>query len=67
MRRQPHFSLPAADYLMAKELAKSGQCTYFNMRRDADIDRFQRCSYFFPELRSEFAANFEERVGFCLA
>lgn len=67
MRRQPYFGLPAADYLMAKELAKSGQCTYFNMRRDADIDRFKRCSYFFPELRSEFAANYEERVGFCLA
>jgi hypothetical protein len=66
MRRRPDHNLAPADYMMGIELAKSHTCTFFNMERDADIDRLKRCIHFFPEMRTEFVERFEEQVGFCI-
>jgi hypothetical protein len=64
--RRPDHNLGSADYMMGLELAKSHTCTFFNMERDADIDRLKRCIHFFPEMRTEFVERFEEQVGFCI-
>ncbi len=64
--RRPDHNLGSADYMMGIELAKSHTCTFFNMERDADIDRLKRCFHFFPEMRNEFVERFEEQVGFCI-
>ena len=65
-RRRPDHNLPPADYMMGLELAKSHTCTYFNMARDADIDRLKRCGHFYPELLTEYRQRYEEQVGFCI-
>ncbi len=64
--RRPDHNLGSADYMMGIELAKSHTCTFFNMERDADIDRLKRCIHFFPEMRTEFVERYEEQVGFCI-
>ena len=64
--RRPDHNLQATDYMMGLELIKSHTCTFFNMERDADIDRLERCFHFFPDMRSEFVERYEEQVGFCI-
>jgi hypothetical protein len=64
--RRPDHNLSPADYMMGLELGKSHTCTYFNMARDVDIDRLNRCFHFFPDMRSEFVKRYEEQVGFCI-
>lgn len=65
-RRNPDYNLSPADYMMGLELAKAGTCIFFNMARDADIDRFKRCAHFYPELLTEFRERYQEQVGFCI-
>ena len=64
--RHPDSMLPATDYMMGVELAKTNACHFFDLTRDAEIDRLKRCFHFFPDMRQEYAANYEERVGFCI-
>jgi hypothetical protein len=65
--RRPDANLPAAEYLMGVELAKTNSCYFFDLRRDADIDRLKRCFHFFPDIKGEFMQKYEQDVGFCLA
>jgi hypothetical protein len=64
--RKPNAELPAAEYMMGVEMAKSNTCSEFDFGRLEDIDRFKRCTHFFPELTAEYRTHYEERVGICI-
>jgi hypothetical protein len=64
--RKPNPELPAAEYMMGVEMAKSNTCSEFDFGRLEDIDRFKRCTHFFPELAAEYRTHYEERVGICI-
>ena len=51
---------------MGVEMAKSNTCSEFDFGRLEDIDRFKRCTHFFPELKAEYRTHYEERVGICI-
>ena len=64
--RKPDPHLPPAEYMMGVEMAKTNTCHDFDFSRDVDIDRFNRCANFFPELKDEYRTYYEERVGICV-
>jgi hypothetical protein len=64
--RKPDHNLPPAEYMMGVELAKTNACSSFLMNIDSEVDRFKRCTHFFPELRAEYQQKYEEQVGFCI-
>lgn len=65
--RKPHSNLPAADYLMGVELAKTDACSWFNLEHNSDIDRLKRCFYFFPDIEVEYKQKYELTTGICVA
>ncbi len=64
--RKPNPALPPAEYMMGVEMAKSNTCHDFDFSRLEDIDRFNRCTHFFPELKAEYQQHYEWRVGICI-
>jgi hypothetical protein len=64
--RQPDASLPAAEYMMGVEMAKSNSCHAFNFDRAEDIARFRRCAHFFPEMYSIYRTSNQDKVGVSL-
>ena len=64
--RQPDASLPAAEYMMGVEMAKSNSCHAFNFDRTEDIARFRRCAHFFPEMHSIYRTSHQDKVGVSL-
>lgn len=64
--RRPDVQLPAADYMMGVELAKTNACSFFDLSQDSEIDRLKRCFYFFPSIRQEYVTKYEDQVGFCI-
>jgi hypothetical protein len=64
--RKPNPELPAAEYMMGVEMAKSNTCSEFNFEKLEDIDRFKRCTHFFPDLKTEYQTHYQERVGICI-
>ena len=61
--RKPDIHLPAEEYLMGVEMAKSNSCHVFNFQLDSDINRYRRCTHFFPELITEYKRDFQSKVG----
>ncbi len=64
--RKPDAHLPAADYMMGVEMARSNACHYFNFSKTDDIQLFRRCAHFFPEMLTEYKNRHEARVGVSL-
>lgn len=61
--RKPDIQLSAEEYLMGVEMEKSNSCHVFNFQLDSDINRYRRCTHFFPELITEYKRDFQSRVG----
>jgi hypothetical protein len=61
--RKPDVHLPANEYLMGVELAKNNACHYFNFHQQADIAKFKRCTYFFPDMLTEYKVYHQANTG----
>jgi hypothetical protein len=61
--RKPDANLPASEYMMGVELARSNACNHFDFNHNSEIDRFKRCAYFFPEFITEYQTRYQERVA----
>jgi hypothetical protein len=64
--RKPDITLSAQEYLMGVELSKSNSCNYFDFGNQADIKKFKRCAYFFPEMLTEYIQHHQVRTGVIL-
>ena len=64
--RRPDAHLPAAEYMMGVEMAKSNSCHAFNFDRTDDIARFRRCAHFFPEFYDIYREKHQATVGVAL-
>jgi hypothetical protein len=62
--RKPSPHLPAEEYMMGVEMAKSNACKHFNFNHESDIARFRRCAHFFPELYTEYRVKHQGTVGY---
>jgi hypothetical protein len=61
--RQPDAHLPAEEYMMGVEMARSNACSAFNFSRAEDIALFKRCAHFFPEFHDIYREKHQNTVG----
>jgi hypothetical protein len=64
--RRPDAHLPAAEYMMGVEMAKSNACSAFDFRNPGDIALFKRCAHFFPEFYDIYRQKHQTTVGITL-
>lgn len=64
--RHPSAYLPAEEYMMGVEMAKSNACFIFNFSVEEDIKRFHRCAHFFPEFLDIYRDKHQVTVGVTL-